>query len=161
MQDSASVATFYGHFKRLEYIKQQNIYLQVHSSPYTTILQKCQKRGIVPSKLGLIQAERKDTLQIKNMRFGDNYMRVLGRGLQDNTTLKNFELGSNRLTEASAAKLLRKIAPRAQHLDLSNNRIGLRGIESVAAVLETRESRLSLLRLQDNALCTPGVKRLL
>ena len=95
------------------------------------------------------------------MRFGDSYMRVLGRSVVDVPRLKNFELSNNRLTEAGATKVLKKVAQRAVRLDLANNRIGMKGAETIAQVLEQKDSRLNFLNLENNALPLPAVHRIL
>ena len=56
--------------------------MNIKSTPYTNILYNCEKLNVVPSKVGLIKTEGKeDTIYVKNMRFGDKYMQVLGKAM--------------------------------------------------------------------------------
>lgn len=73
---------------------------------FTNVLSEIQKYNILPSKLGLIGSiktenseEYPDTLYIKNMRYGDTYMNVLGSGMQTVHQIKNFDLSNNRISE--------------------------------------------------------------
>ena len=69
--------------RKLDTVIQENtFYHNIRSTPYTNILKKCEKLNIMPSKVGLIRHEGKeDSLSIKNMRFGDKYIQVLGKGI--------------------------------------------------------------------------------
>lgn len=62
------------------------------------------------------------------MRYGDKYLEVLGKGMKTVSSVKNFDLSNNRMTEVSSNLLIKNISSKAIRLDLSYNKIGKLGM---------------------------------
>ncbi len=57
------------------------------------------------------------------MKFGDKYIKILGKTLKKINYIKEFSLKNNRITDNSSDKLMHIIGNKAVKLDLSYNKI--------------------------------------
>jgi hypothetical protein len=91
-----------------------------------------ERRVVVPCKIGLIREVGDDeVLKLKNMKYGDRYADVLSEGLNRQSSVKDFILSGNRITDGGADNLLKTISRKAKLLDLSFNKIGHVGCEHI------------------------------
>ncbi|KAL4456118.1 hypothetical protein ABPG74_014079 [Tetrahymena malaccensis] len=148
-----AVDQYYGHYKNLSKIVQQNNYYQVQPSLQTDILREVEKRNVIPSKLGLIkQSGEEDILKLSHMQYGDQYASVLSQGLKKVANIKKFHLQDNRISEKSAAELVSIISKNAKEVNLANNNIGKIGCENLSRSLQEPKCQLEVLNLEDNKL---------
>jgi hypothetical protein len=63
--------------------------------------------------MGIINAKDADTVDVSNMRYGDQYMQVLGSSVRQMTDFKKFNLSRNRLTGGSVEKMVKQVGKRA------------------------------------------------
>ncbi|EGR29347.1 leucine rich repeat protein [Ichthyophthirius multifiliis] len=146
---------FYRHYQKLDKITQQNKFFQVQESAFTSILDQAQKLSILPCKIGLIkQKGNEEDLRINSMMYGDLYAKVLSEGLKRLSSVQNFYLQGNRITNKGSGDLLKTISRKAKILQLQQNSIGRIGCEHIAASLSEKEfkSRIEVLNLENNKL---------
>mmetsp|Transcript_14583 Transcript_14583/g.18887 ORF Transcript_14583/g.18887 Transcript_14583/m.18887 type:complete len:197 (-) Transcript_14583:1657-2247(-) len=90
------------------------------------------------------------TLDVSNNNIGNKGAQMLVLALNSNESLKSLSMAGNNLgdtfakTMASVLRQKEETARGLRHLNLSNNRIGIRGGDALADFLETNETITSL-----------------
>ncbi|KRX05204.1 hypothetical protein PPERSA_06838 [Pseudocohnilembus persalinus] len=146
-------------------MKQQNQQFNIQTSTQTSMLLASQSMLITPSKIGLLKRYGEDDiLDIKNMRYGDKYAKMLSEGLKGNDRIKDihhYNLSGNKISQKGADNLLPLISQNAEIIDISNNCIGNLGIDHLSNGLKSRECRVQYLNIENNLIGDKGIQNLL
>lgn len=101
-------------------------------------------------------------MSYSHFRIGDNYAEVMAEGLKTINSFKRYELAKNRLTGKGAETIIPKINPQnVKHLDLSGNKIGRLGCETLAGLIQRYDCKIVELKLEGNKLGDQAIDVLL
>ncbi|CAD8085561.1 unnamed protein product [Paramecium sonneborni] len=137
---------FYKFNKTTERNLEQNKLFNRNNNLKTTLSSSQLPQGIY----GLSNKQKNDGLHLNHMKYGDKYMIMMARGLQEQNDIKEYNLNDNRMTQLSSSEVI-KSTRGATKLSLSKNKIG-NGCFEIGNSLVSRECKIQQLNLEDNKL---------
>ena len=141
-------ANFMESFRNLHRI--ENLTQEARNSPVNKYLAKLQEKHLMPAPMGIVKHRGKVTdIEIGMFAMGDNYAEAFSEGIS-HMNIKKLNLNDNRLTENGAKRILEKLAPGSLvEFDISNNKLDKNNFEQINSIINTRQSILKILRLED------------
>ena len=157
-----AVEQYYHHYKKLDRVKQENRLTNINESPFTAVLDSTERKRLMPSKLGLVRLKGdQNTLDIKNQKYGDEYIECLSKGVTLMPNISRFNLSANRIGEIGADGLIRMLNSNIQVLDISDNNIEKMGVASLSKFIAQRDCKVTHLNLSSNKLGDKNIQHLL
>lgn len=149
------------NYKNLEKINQAVRYNRAELSPVTSYLTKLSERQLKPEPLNLIK--RKGScfdIDISSYGVGDLYAECLSEGIKQ-VQMQKVNISGNRLSDKGGMIVLNSLIPeQILEIDMSNNFVGERCIQTLVELLKNRSCRLQVLHLENDKLTDAVVKRL-
>ena len=114
------------------------------TSRYLTPIQKSEPR---------LQKVNLTSINIKNYGLGDNQAKALSSTIKSMNRLEKINLRGNGMKDAGTSSILASVSrEKIRDLDISSNKIGINGIESLAEILTSNFSSLEDLNLENSKL---------
>ena len=133
------------------------------ASARSRFIAACVENDVGPRPALMMRKDISPTLSLRGQYIGDKLAATLGMAMEVLPYLQYLDLASNALTEEGLVPLLDALGY-CQHLigiDLSDNKVSLKAIDALAAVLSDPDCTVSKLTLQLAGLTDSTVKYLL
>ena len=98
------------------------------------------------------------SLNIHNYGLGDNQAKVLSSAIRSMNRLERVNVRGNGMNDSGAFSILDSLnRDNIRSLDISNNKIGVRALESLSEILRNEDSSLEDLNLESSKISTSGL----
>ena len=126
------------------------------------MMSKSKKSGYFGSrKLGLVRAKGKLVhLNMNGLRLGDQRAEVLAEGIRLLKTVSSLDLSSNGITKKGAETVLSRLHWSMNHLNLSDNKIGMIGVDHIIRHVLNPKTTLLNLNISGNKLGSNAISQL-
>ena len=100
-------------------------------------------------------------INIKNYGLGDNQAKVLSSAIKSMNRLEKVNLRGNGMNDPGTSSILDSVSrENIRDLDISSNKVGMNGIESLTEIITTEYSSLEELNLENSKLSLRSLSRL-
>ena len=160
--DKAGMKEFYGKYANYNQISRK--YYVKKDTPSLAFIKASTDEKIIPNPLGLIRRSGdSDKLNYNFQKIGDKYMVALSSSLKYSNNITSMDFGYNRLSKEGVDSLFKIItenkilARQLKEINLSENNIGNKNLESLILFLQEPNNILESLNLYGTILGNENV----
>lgn len=152
-----SFSKFYSKLKKFSEFSRKELLKK--KTPSFNLINALKDSNLVPNPIGMLKRNGDENIiNLNNMKMGDEYIKCLSKGLKIADHLSELHLSGNRITNQGISPLLSSIndnynlIKRVSVIDLSFNKLGREGINSLIELIQNTNCELSHLNLEANCL---------
>jgi len=152
-----SFSQFYSKLKKFSEFSRKELLNK--KTPSFNLIKALKDSNLVPNPTGILKRNGDENIiNLNNMKMGDDYIQCLSKSLKISDHLTELHLSGNRITNQGASPLLSSInenynlIKRVSVLDLSFNKLGREGINSIIELIQNTSCELTHLNLEANCL---------
>jgi hypothetical protein len=155
-----SFSKFYSKLKKFSEFNRKELLSK--KTPSFNLIKALKENNLVPNPTGILKRNgHENVINLNNMKMGDEYIKCLSKSLKLADHLTELHLSGNIITNQGITPLLSSISDnynlikRVSVLDLSFNRLGRLGVNSLIELIDNTSCELTHLNLEANCLGNP------